>query len=76
MQSLQKAHWITALGLTAVAVTDHEDELLPAPRPNRNHEPPAIGDAITFTPNYAGLVGLFTSKYVRKLYVGGPGATS
>ena len=35
-------------------------------------EPPAIGDAIEFVPNYAGLVGLFTSRYVRKVYVGGP----
>jgi predicted amino acid racemase len=34
-------------------------------------EPPAVGEAIEFIPNYAGLVGLFTSRYVRKVYVGG-----
>ena len=34
-------------------------------------DPPAIGEAIGFIPNYGGLVGLFTSRYVRKVYVGG-----
>ena len=30
---------------------------------------PAVGDVLAFTPTYAGLVGLFTSPYVRKEYV-------
>jgi predicted amino acid racemase len=36
-------------------------------------ETPAIGEAIEFVPNYAALVGLFTSPYVRKVYTGSAG---
>jgi predicted amino acid racemase len=34
-------------------------------------EPPAIGDAIVFRPGYSAVLGLFTSEYVRKEFVGG-----
>ena len=34
-------------------------------------EPLAIGQAGEFIPNYAGLVGLFTSRYVAKQFIGG-----
>lgn len=33
-------------------------------------QPPAIGDAIEFTPGYSATLALFTSPYVRKEYVG------
>lgn len=34
-------------------------------------EQPAIGDAIEFRPGYSAVLGLFTSEYVLKEYVGG-----
>jgi len=34
-------------------------------------QPPAIGDAIEFTPGYSATLGLFTSAYVRKEFIGG-----
>jgi predicted amino acid racemase len=34
-------------------------------------EPPAIGDAIEFRPGYSAVLGLFTSEYVAKEFVGG-----
>jgi len=35
--------------------------------------PPTIGDAIEFWPGYSAVLGLFTSPYVRKEYLGGEG---
>jgi ornithine racemase len=32
--------------------------------------PPAVGDAIEFVPGYSAVLGLFTSRYVGKAYVG------
>ena len=34
-------------------------------------EPPAIGDAIAFVPGYSATLALFTSPYVRKVFVNG-----
>ncbi len=34
-------------------------------------EPPAIGDALEFAPGYSATLGLFTSPYVAKVFVGG-----
>jgi predicted amino acid racemase len=34
-------------------------------------EPPAIGDAVSFTPGYSAALALFTSPYVAKEFVGG-----
>jgi len=34
-------------------------------------EPPEVGDSIAFRPGYSAVLGLFTSEYVRKEFVGG-----
>jgi hypothetical protein len=33
--------------------------------------PPAIGEAVEFVPGYGATLGLFTSPYVDKVFVGG-----